>query len=181
MGQKVNFPYLMRDEKSLKCLSKLIDHMGDVSSFNMIEIGSYKGESTVLFADKFNSVIAIDPFINDYDPTDITCNHMELEKVYDLFLDNISKYSNIIHIREKSEDVNLSDIFIPIHFVYIDGLHSYDQVTLDITKYLPKIQKNCFIGGHDYSDYHSDVVKAINNQLNAPDAIFCDSSWIKKI
>ena len=33
----------------------------------LLEIGSYVGESTVMFAENFKQVISIDPFVDNYD------------------------------------------------------------------------------------------------------------------
>jgi hypothetical protein len=69
--------YIMRDQSYKKGLEDLIEYINkfsDTKQMTMIEIGSYAGESTELFANNFKSVIAIDPFLNDYDENDITCN-----------------------------------------------------------------------------------------------------------
>jgi hypothetical protein len=66
-------------------------------------------------------------------------------------------------------------------FVYIDGMHTYDQVKKDIKNYLPFLREGGFIGGHDYADNKEQVVKAVNEVIGQPDAVFQDTSWIKQI
>ena len=175
--------YKMRAETYMKGLSDLIDYINryvDTSEINMIEIGSYEGQSTELFAQRFKKVIAIDPFIDDYDPNDITCEYMSLTKVYDIFLNNISKYDNVMHIRETSDSAFYMLPKIEIGFVYIDGLHTYDQIKKDISNYYTLI-KSGFIAGHDYHPKWQGIVDGVNEMLGEPDSTFIDTSWIKGV
>jgi len=38
-----------------------------------------------------------------------------------------------------------------LDFIFIDGLHTYEQVLKDCINYYPKIKKNGLFAGHDYS------------------------------
>lgn len=175
--------YVMRNELYLQGLVSLIEHINTIhptKELKMVEIGAYAGESTTLFAQHFKEVITIDPFVNDYDPNDVTCQFMELELVYERFLENIKPYSNIKHIREISDHA-IFQIDSKVDFVYIDGLHTYDQVKKDIANYKPLIKENGFIGGHDYHPVWQGVMDAINESLGAPDMTFVDTSWIKQL
>jgi predicted O-methyltransferase YrrM len=176
--------YTMRDQTYTKGLEDLIEYVkqhGDTKKMSMIEIGSYAGESTQMFANEFKSVIAIDPFINDYDPNDITCKYMELEKVYDTFKEVVDRNGNIEHIRMTSDDAVESLTGTSVDFIYIDGLHTYEQIKKDIKNYLPLLKPNCLIAGHDYHRNWDGVVRGINEILGVPDATFSDTSWIKLI
>jgi hypothetical protein len=152
----------------------------DPSRISMIEIGSYAGESTKIFAGEFKKVIAIDPYLNDYDENDVTCDYMELTKVYDVFMQNISDHDNIVHIRKTSDAAILDLNESGIEFVYIDGLHTYDQVKKDISNYLPIIS-NGFIAGHDYHPKWRGIIDGVNESIGKPDATFQDTSWIKRV
>jgi predicted O-methyltransferase YrrM len=167
----------MRDNVSSKELEDLIKQIDDKST--MVEIGSYLGESTVIFAKYFDKVISIDPYLDNYDPNDIACTLAPFEDVYQQFLKNISSFKNIQHIRKKSDDA--VDDIKNISFLYIDGMHTYDQVKKDILNYISKINKGGFIGGHDYHPVWSGVVQAVDECVGTPDMIFEDFSWIKKI
>ena len=90
--------YKMRDVHYTNGLKDLILYINNIKStgdMNMIEIGSYAGESTEIFSKYFKNIISIDPFINNYDKNDLTCQYMELTKVYDVFIELINKYNNI--------------------------------------------------------------------------------------
>ena len=174
--------YTMRDSHYTQGLVDLINYISKFSNTNdmtMIEIGSYAGESTELFSKHFKKVISIDPFIDNYDPNDITCQFMDLNRVYDVFSQRISVLDNVVHIRETSDDA-IKLLNDNVDFVYIDGLHTYDQIKKDITNYLPLIKKG-FIAGHDYHPVWKGIIDGVNELLGSPDETFCDTSWIKKV
>lgn len=175
--------YVMRNEALKNGLMDMINYIKSISSteiMNMIEIGSYAGESTIMFAENFKKVISIDPFINDYDMNDATCHHMELDKVFEIFKTNTFEYKNISHLREKSDDAHKHLMDNSYDFVYIDGLHTYEQVKKDISNYLPKIKKGGYIGGHDYHPNWKGVLDAIN-ELLVVERVFSDTSWILQV
>jgi len=175
--------YVMRDETLRNGLISMIDYINafsPTSEMRMIEIGSYAGESTEIFANRFKSVLCIDPYLNDYDPNDITCYYMDLPEVFNTFKYVMDKHSNISHIRKLSDEAHKEIEDCAFDFVYIDGLHTYEQVKKDIEYYLPKIKKGGFIGGHDYHPNWQGVMDAINEKLIV-DQTFSDTSWIVKL
>ena len=179
-----NFLYMRKAEFLQRGLNKLIEYVNsfqNTKELNMIEIGSYLGESTITFSNNFKSVISIDPFIEDYDPNDATCYHAPLNKVFDQFKKNISEISNIYHIRETSDDAFYKLPKQQYFLVYIDGLHTYEQVKQDIANYRKLIPAGGFICGHDYSTNWQGVKDAIDEAFGSPDMIFEDTSWIKRI
>jgi predicted O-methyltransferase YrrM len=180
--------YTMRPESYRLGLEELIEYINTIyptKELKMVEIGAYAGESTVLFAKHFKEVVTIDPFMNDYDPNDITCQFMELELVYERFLENIKPYDNITHIRDISDNaiskLNQFDMIEKVDFVYIDGLHTYDQVKKDIENYIPIINQNGFIAGHDFHPVWQGVIDAVLEKIGRPDMTFRDTSWIKQL
>ena len=173
--------YKMRDGEQEDGLLSMIDDLGDTKNMTMIEIGSYLGESTIMFAQKFKKVITIDPFIDNYDDSEYPKEYTPLSLVYEKFLENISNYSNVFHIRKKSDDA-IFDIIDKVDFVYIDGHHTYEQVKKDIINYKKVIKDGGIIGGHDFSDvWQERVVKAVEEYLGWPDKIYEDYSWVKKL
>jgi hypothetical protein len=175
--------YKMRNtqyENGLRELISYIKKFKNTKEMRMVEIGSYAGESTMIFAEDFKEVISIDPFINDYDPNDITCQYMDLTNVYNTFMSNISKYGNIKHIRKTSDDAYFDLKNEKFDFIYIDGMHTYDQVSKDIDSYKKLINYDGFLGGHDYHPVWQGVVDAINENVGIPDTTFNDTSWITR-
>lgn len=182
----MNNTITMRDTIYSEGLNDLINYINefkDTTKLTMIEIGSYKGESTEIFLKRFKHVISIDPYINDYDINDPACfsNYKKISEIYFEFFENVSKYGNLKHIKKTSDDAFLSLNNIKVDFVYIDGLHTYEQVKKDINNYKNIINFEGFIGGHDYHNNWKPVIKAIHEELGEPDKIFKDTSWIKKL
>lgn len=167
----------MRYENSSQALVDLVSRLNrrDV----MVEIGCYTGESTCVFAQHFGRVIAIDPHMNDYDEKDVA-SKSDMIEVNKAFKERTSKYKNITHIRKLS-DFAIMDIKEPIDFLYIDGMHTYEQVFKDITNYIPLIREGGAIGGHDYHPAWPGIMKAVNQLLGEPDEVFSDFSWLKKL
>jgi hypothetical protein len=178
-----NTLYPMREGHYKNGLEDLIDYVNKFSNIKemvMIEIGSYAGESTELFAKNFKKVISIDPYINDYDENDPACQYMDFNEVYNTFSNVISKYNNISHIRKTSDEAinDLKDIKVDL--IYIDGLHTYEQVKKDIENYKKIINNYGFISGHDYHPVWQGVIDAIHETIGEPEMKFQDTSWIKK-
>jgi cephalosporin hydroxylase len=175
--------FVMRDDLYAAGLRDLIHYVNSFSNtkeMSMIEIGSYAGESTVIFAKNFKKVVAIDPFLNDYDINDITCQYMDLTNVYSVFFNNTVPYSNISLIKKTSDDAVDELKSQMFDFIYIDGLHTYTQIKKDITNYLPLVKPGGFIAGHDYHPVYQGVVDGILETIGYPDHTFRDTSWIKR-
>ena len=97
--------YIMRPDKYKKGLIELINYIKnntDVDNISMVEIGAYMGESTIIFSDHFTSVTTIDPYLDNYDENDITCQYISLNEVYLKFLDNTKNNTNIKLIKNES-------------------------------------------------------------------------------
>ena len=171
-------------EQGLEALIKHINTHSSTKEMTMVEIGSYIGESTIIFAKYFKKVIAIDPFINDYDPNDICVKwYADFEdSVYNKFLETVQGYDNIKFIRKTSDDAFLDLTQEKIDFVYIDGMHTYDQCLKDITNYRQIVKEGGFVGGHDYKNQDCwGVTDAVNESFSEIDRHFPDLSWVKRL
>jgi predicted O-methyltransferase YrrM len=170
-------------ERGLRDLISYINSISDTNKMQMIEIGSYAGESTQIFCENFKFVVTIDPYIDGYDKSDLACQHAPMEDVLKVFQERMIKYENVSLIKAASDDVIEHDLLVnkKVDFVYIDGLHTYEQVKKDIQNYLPLIKKGGFIGGHDYHPAWQGVVEAVNELLGEPNKITEDTSWIIKL
>lgn len=174
----------MRPEWSQTGLLTMISYINEIiptENLTLIEIGSYAGESTNIFCKNFKSVISIDPYMENYDINDPACHNMKLGEVYNIFVNNTEHLSNHIHIKKISDNAVIDLVGNQIDVVYIDGLHTYNQVKMDILNYIPIIQKGGYISGHDYHPNWPGVMQAVHEVLGNPDKIFSDTSWIKRI
>lgn len=157
-----------------------IDNIRPTKEMRIIEIGSYIGESTMIFADRFKEVVSVDPYINDYDLEDAACSFAPFDKVYEQFVRNTLSIPNIKSIRETSENAFSILKDQQWDMVYIDGLHTFEGVSFDIAHYKTIIKPGGFICGHDYG--WGNVRHAIGNLLDDKvDATFKDASWAKQI
>ena len=149
-------------EKGLKDL--IHDLPNDIT---MAEIGSYHGESALLFLNsgKINKLYAIDTWI---------------ESIFKIAEDEFDKKLDGKNVVKLKMTMNQAIQFLPkLDMVYIDGAHSYKLVKKDILASLKVIKKDGIIAGHDYSDQYKDrVVKAVDEILGTPDKIYIDTSWI---
>lgn len=177
-------PHNMRPDWSVKGLLAMIktleEKTGDLSSQIMVEIGSYTGQSTEIFAQRFKHVFSIDPYDEGQHKgtTDAQIlNFGKFNEVENEFIKRCSKYKNITKIKRTSNDA--VELFKPetLDFVYIDGLHTYEQCRLDIINYMPFIKKGRYLGGHDW-DWCPGVKKAIQSTIKKPHHRFDDSSWL---
>ncbi len=144
----------------------------------MVEIGSYAGESSEIFARSgvFSKVICVDPWTNGYDPRDYASKTTELaEKKFDKVaekyscIEKLKRYSK--QAAEKFEDWSLD-------LIYIDATHTYEGVKNDIESWFNKIRPGGIISGHDYSTGWGGVMRAVDEKFGKPDKTFRDSSWL---
>jgi hypothetical protein len=172
---------IMRTDSSKQGLADLIAYLGDWTEDKiMVEVGCFKGDSTVLFAKfgKFKEVYAVDPYKNNIGDITDKCDMREVRRY---FKKAIKKYEHVIHIEELSAHASVMFEDNSIDFVYIDALHTEKAMGLDIDLWLPKIKKGGFIGGHDYRKRFAGVIKAVKERLGEPDKVFKDTSWILKL
>ena len=156
-------------------LFNLYETLKNQPNLKMLEIGSYKGESTLLFGSLgiFKEIHCIDPFSGHEEANGIFNDSWD--NVYTEFSTNIRHFDNIVLHRDYS--YNIADKFPDKYFdfIYIDGNHEYKAVKQDILMYLPKTKN--IIGGHDYGVTWPGVVQAVDEIFGKPHNIYADDSW----
>lgn len=166
--------YLMRFDKMLTGLNDLINCIkSEVKT--MIEIGSYAGESTLLFSEGFDCKInCVDSWQNGYDNNDVASDSdmNEVENDFDLRMSG----KNVIKYKMKSDDAHKFFSDNSYDLIYVDGCHIYEQVKRDLINYMPKVKTGGFICGHDYP--FPDVKRALKDLQLKPDKIFQDGSFL---
>jgi hypothetical protein len=171
-----------RSEKYTNGLLDLINYLKDKVE-TMVEVGSYQGESTIIFAQNLpniKKIYAVDPWLNGYAAGDICSDEYPMEIVENNFDIRIKDYPTIIKKKMFSTDFANEIEDGSLDFVYIDGDHQYESCKNDIKIWLPKIKSNGIIAGHDYLPAcFMGVVNAVNETFGQPDLTFEDTSWIK--
>jgi len=176
----------MRDHDFLrKGLYDLCDYLKNrigtpLYNLSLCEIGSYTGESSLIFSEHFKQVVCIDPWSDTVqDPSDPAYTPGNFSDVESRFDDNISKTSNIIKVKGFSDQIaiEIEEKNIKFDVIYIDGLHTYDQVKKDIENYR-KFSTRA-ICGHDYNENNWPGVKrAVDESFQGLQIQkFIDTSW----
>jgi hypothetical protein len=129
----------------------------------IVEIGSYKGKSTVAMLESGNQVIAIDHWEGS-EGLKMTGNE------YDEFIRNTKGYDNLVII--KGDSVESAKYVDKADMVFIDGDHTYEGVKRDIEAWSPKTKMIC---GHDHD--LPEVKKAVEEAFKIDKLV--GSIWIK--
>ena len=117
-----------------------------------VEIGTYRGNYAVRFAEVGLEIHTVDPFLfhQDYHPHRIK-NQQRQEQIYHLAKEKLDRFPNA-HIIRKTSMEALDDFEDEsIDFVYIDGHHGLKYVIEDIYGWSRKVRKGGIISGHDYA------------------------------
>lgn len=150
-----------------------------------IEIGVDCGHTTeyLLESNPTLRLECVDPFETyvDWNGTNLNNRDFALEE----WKRRSEKFGDRVVLRKmKSDDFVQYVKDDSLDFIFIDGLHTYEQVKKDMNNYYPKVKSGGIFAGHDYSVI-SDVNKAVNEfgnekGLSTPHTTECDVwYWIK--
>jgi cephalosporin hydroxylase len=148
-----------------------------------VEIGTWIGESAVLFAAHYKQVVCVDlwemsPEQVEHDLKTWNCTRSELKEEY---LKRIQPYDNIAYIQTSS--LAAAELFPTgsIDMIYLDADHSYEAVLADIKAWLPKLKVGRYFCGHDYQPGFEGCMRAVNKCFCRPDKVYSDNSWSVRI
>ena len=141
-----------------------------------VEIGAYSGEGTMILANYFDEVLAVDPWLNGYDINDVASSQCPMKFVFAKFLENTKELGNVNYNQNKSLDALEAVKDGSLDLVYVDGDHRYEAVLADFKGWLPKLRAGGVMAGHDWS--MQDVKKALSEVFLGKEAfIFQGDSW----
>ena len=173
---------IMRTTKEMTQGLKDLVNFCDLKEAKMLEIGSYLGESSRIFAESecFSEIHCLDMWAGGYDNTDYASYNMC--GVESNFLKNMSEFAELITVHKRNS-LEIPTLFEDgyFDFIYIDGNHKKEAVENDIKSCIPKIKKGGYLSGHDYGNRDFSVTEAVDGILVSPDCVFKDMSWVKKI
>jgi predicted O-methyltransferase YrrM len=161
--------YELFPQNSLKGLYDLIqEHI--TPETKMVEIGSFSGVSSELFALHCKEINCVDRWqeYNEINSPEI----IEGERRFD---ELVVKYSNIKKIKLSSEEASNMFENESLDFIYIDAAHDYENVKKDILCWLPKIKLNGIVAGHDIS---IDGVSRAVREIFGTSKQYEDTSWL---
>lgn len=162
----------------------LANHVSKSIRKPIVEIGSYKGGSTIYLAKGIkhskqkNLVYAIDSFDGgdspEYDitnPENLIEHFPKTGATYEVFTNNIcrAKIKEFVKpIKKKSQDA-IKHFNKKISLLFIDGCHEYQSVKQDFLLWSPLIVKGGFIAFHDYHSLFPGVIKVIDEIVKKSD------------
>ena len=142
-----------------------------------LEIGSYRGLSSSAIAHSANSLICIDTFqCNKRNGQEQTGELKSLKP----FLKNTRKFSNIITIIAKSENVAQFISDLSLDFIFVDGGHDYESVKSDILNYWPKLKNGGIMAVHDYGNLKWPEVRKATDDSNIKITLHIDTIAVAK-
>jgi hypothetical protein len=101
------------------------------ASGQVVEIGSFRGRSTVVLAGAAGSVVAIDPHAgSDRGPQEIEADAARGDADYEAFHRNVAGLA-VRHVRKFSSDAH-GDVSGDIGLLYVDGAHRFGPARADL-------------------------------------------------
>lgn len=129
--------------------SHLVEVFAELGYTRGAEIGVASGEFSLEMCQKIPGLhlICVDPWE--------TYDRVKQDRVdwrYKLAQERLSKYSTefkkMISMKAVEEIPDES-----LDFVYLDGLHDFDNVVMDIIEWSRKVRKGGIVSGHDYYEF----------------------------
>lgn len=145
----------------------LVYALGKPGSYNVVEIGSYQGRSTVVLANIVklvspeSKVWCIDPFEGK-----VARNRRPLSPTLETFKANIHSRGLerwVFPVQKRSTDVKWRK---KIQFLFIDALHDYDSVVEDFNHFRRFVNGDGFVCFHDRLCFDG-VIRATNEFVKA--------------
>lgn len=140
----------------------IIDLIKNVEKLVGIEIGSDVGEtaSYLLKTRQDLFLYCVDPYLTYIDWNGNNLN--DREDVLKKFCDTMKPYKNRYKLlRMKSDDAVDQFLDNSVDFVFIDGLHEYEQTLKDCQNYWSKVKDGGLFCGHDYK-----TIPGVNRSVN---------------
>ena len=101
----------------------------------VVEIGSFRGRSTIVLASAAASVVAIDPHAgSDRGPQEIAADTARGDEDHKAFVANLARAGvaeRVRHVRRTSADAH-ADVDEPVALLYVDGAHRFGPARADL-------------------------------------------------
>jgi len=142
-------------------IPQLVSHISNPIG---IEIGLNLGATTRHLFDNIPGLKlhGVDPYLEYQDWDGHILTPSERNNTYEFFVKHTLPYTdNITHYRMLSDEAAKMMENNFYDFIFIDGLHTYEQVSKDCHNFYPKIKSGGIFSGHDYN-----VIEGVNKAVN---------------
>lgn len=130
----------------------LLNLLKDKKDLIGLEIGCYEGKNANNLLENLNikELHGVDPYQQYVDWNGgLTCHPYDpAEKIAN---ERLSKFSNFIKHKKTSDDAVSDFQDSMFDFIFIDGLHTYEQVLMDCRNYYSKLKPGGIFSGHDFT------------------------------
>ena len=192
----MNFKYYFRKssfKKDIKSANILLEQIEKYKPKNFLEVGVFQGVTSRNICEKLNLInngnflfYGIDIFEdtnNSIDNKEMTIKHNKLSNplkhlIFNIILKKdlfsiesvyefLNKFKDNIHLYKGFSDTQLSKVDLSkIDMIFLDGGHSYETVSSDLSLILKEIKKGKIIICDDYDQTSYGVKKAVDELQN---------------
>lgn len=146
------------------------------SGRRVLEVGAFMGLSAWAMAQTAVSVFSVDTFRAN------TAGQQQMDELttLDAYQKAISRFSNVDYFVGTSEEA-VKSISGPFDMIFIDAMHDYDSVKVDIERWYPQLKAGGIFAAHDYG--HGDfpgVKKAWDEVLGYARNVLVTLAWVVK-
>lgn len=148
----------------------------DTHNKTLVQVGAWRGDATLIFAQHFKTVHDVDPYEGD------TNEGYTMDDVYAAYVRNTGHLPNVQHYRLRSVDAAKTFHNASIDALYVDAIHTEPALTEDLNAWLPKVKDGGYVGGHDYGEYFPGIPKAVHKFFSVESVkVFQDCSWLVRV
>ena len=192
----MNFKYYFRKssfKKDIKSANILLEQIEKYKPKNFLEVGVFQGVTSRNICEKLNLInngnflfYGIDIFEdtnNSIDNKEMTIKHNKLSNplkhlIFNIILKKdlfsiesvyefLNKFKDNIHLYKGFSDTQLPKVDLSkIDMIFLDGGHSYETVSSDLSLILKEIKKGKIIICDDYDQTNYGVKKAVDELQN---------------
>ena len=181
------FPQMRPSFLQREPLSELAKYLWEPGD-TIAEIGCFAGESTLIFLQAGLRVHAIDPWTEESKQTLYAGSQSQdgnqckflMRTVEQHFDERCGGWDTLNKIKLYDHECLYKFPDGSLDGIYIDSVHTYDEVAATIKRWHPKVKPNRWIAGHDYTPDFPGVIRAINDTIGHPTQLFGDTSWAIK-
>lgn len=189
-----DFPGIPRPRKAGDSLGGLTDLLNWIAvrtgprtggrPFIMAEIGVFSGQSTEVFAERVDKLIAVDAWDDASLLGNKALTQYPMARVKECFLRRMERFGQAVHVLHgKSVEMAAQIPDGSLSAFYLDADHRREAVKEDLRAWVPKLINGGFAAGHDFNEetWGPQVSSAVREMIGEPDAIFRDCSWVKRM